>query len=53
MYLAWILFSENSDWPAAFGNLWKERQKWGRFYRMLVWEGGVPWKYGRLYVAVV
>ena len=52
-YFSLILSYDYSNWPLVAGNLHKAWRKWGRFSRILVWEGVEPCMPGRLYVAVM
>ena len=52
-HLGRVLTAYDNDWPVVVTNMRKARRKWGRFSRILGWEGANAWTPGTFYKAVV
>ena len=49
-YFGRILPESDNDWIAVVHNLWRERQEWARFSRVLRRECADAWTSGRIYL---
>ena len=52
-YLVRVLTKRDDDWPEVADNMRKDRKRWTRMTRILIWEGEYPKLSGLLFEGVV